>query len=181
MIERERIVAGAVVPRWVITLVGGVALGGGLLLVPVPLWAAVGAVCVVVGACWPRTMTTWAAIGIVALGLLLRPADPGATALAVLVVHVAHVAGSLSLSVSPRALVTVRALRPTFRRFAVIQVLSQTIALAVLVVPTVAGPGWPIAAVIGAIALGGAVVVLVRAGERRDGSGRSGSDVGGGR
>ncbi len=168
MIGHERIVAGAAVPGWAITLVGTVAVGVGLLLVPAPLLATAGAVCALIGACWPRTMTTWAAIGIVALGLLLRPADPGATALAVFVVHLAHVAGSLSLAVSPRTLVTLRALRPTVRRFAMVQVLSQAIALAVLIVPAAGGSGWPIAAVIGAIALGGVVVVLVRAGVRRD-------------
>ncbi len=148
------------------------------LLIGYPLWQGVAVVAALIGAVLPRTLATWIAAACLPFGMLFAEPSPVRTAIAVAVVHLVHVIGSLSLTVPLRSWVSPRALLPSLRRYAAIQVLAQSVVLGVEVLlgGLSAGP-IPWAAPVGAAVLLGATVFaarLLRSGDAETGSGAAG-------
>ena len=139
-------------------LLVAVTAAGALALVPVPLWRGVATTAAVVGAVVPRSLAGWIGGACVGLGMLFADAHPALTALGVLVVHAIHVLAALSWTVPARSWISVRALAPGLRRFVVIQLVAQPLAIgmAFLTVPQQGeGIAWA--------ALAGAAVLVVTA------------------
>lgn len=134
---------------------------GVLVLMPFPLWQGIAIVASLAAVALPVSMAAWGAAACLPFGVLLTEPSIARTALAVLLVHAIHVCAGMSLVVPVRSRLSLRVFAPTFRRFLVIQLIAQPLALGVALLsgrglPT--GIGWvaPVAAallVIG-IALG---------------------------
>ena len=140
-------------------LLVAVTAAGAMSLVPVPLWRGVAITAAVVGAVVPRSLAGWVGGACVGLGMLFAEPHPALTALGVLIVHAIHVLASLSWTVPARSWISVRALVPGARRFAVIQLVAQPLAIgiAVLTAPEQGeGIAWA--------ALAGAAVVVAAVG-----------------
>lgn len=170
-------------------LLVAVTAAGAMALVPVPLWRGVAITAAVIGAVVPRSLAGWIGGAAVGLGMLFADPAPAQTAIAVLVVHGIHVLASLTWTVPARSWISMRALLPSARRFAAIQVVAQALAFGIAMLTTPeegAGIAWA--------ALAGAAVLVVSVGfgllalRRADAGapavhsappGRSGADVGG--
>ncbi|QAY61549.1 hypothetical protein ET475_17305 [Microbacterium protaetiae] len=162
--DTVRITAGRTVPLPLIPAAGVVVAAASFLLIPLPY--AIIVVCLAaVGALVPRTFTTWAAIVVLALAQLAHPLafDARANAL-LLVVHLLHVIGALSLALPATGRLQLRALVGPARRWLLLQLPAQALLLIVL-----AAIGLPLGGVVpaGAVAIVAAVcvvamVVLVR-------------------
>ncbi|MFT4135265.1 hypothetical protein [Microbacterium sp.] len=128
---------------------------------PLWQWLCVGAAAV--AALVPRTMAAWLAAAMLALGLLLVPPELWRTAVVVGAVHAVHVLGSLALAIPVRSRVQLRVLVPTVRRFVAIQAVSQSVVLAAgVVLPAAGDVALPWAAPVGALALLGVALLLLR-------------------
>lgn len=152
----------ALVIRVLLVLVGG---GAALLLNPYPLWQGIGIVAVVVGAVFPQTYIAWGSAASIALGILLAEPSPGRTAAALLGIHLVHVLGCLCATIPWRSRVAVRALRPTLRRFLLVEVIAQPIALLAAFLPALGTDGYAWLAPAGA-AIVVALAILVLRSER---------------
>lgn len=108
-----------------ILLVGVVACGA-IALIPFPLWQGVAVIAALVSTVIPRSMTAWLAAACLVFGILLAPASPDRTALAVLLVPAVHLLGSLTLTIPSNSRVSPTVLLPSARRFAVVQLLAQS-------------------------------------------------------
>ena len=139
-----------------------VVLGGVLLLNPYPMWRAIAAAAVVAAVLLPRSLASWVGIACLALGVVLVEPSPGRTALAVLLIHLAHVLSAWAWAVPWRSRIRVAVLIPGIRRLLVIQAIAQSVALlVVLAVPPLRGPGFAWLAPLGAAALAAASVVAL--------------------
>lgn len=124
---------------------------GVLVLMPFPLWQGIAIVASLAAVVLPVSMAAWGAAACLPFGVVLTEPSIAHTALAVLLVHAIHVSAGLSLVVPVRSRLSLRALGPTARRFIVIQLIAQPLALGVALLsgrglPT--GIGWvaPVAA-----------------------------------
>ena len=131
---------------------------------PVLGWLAT--VAAIAGTVLPRSLGTWIALGALVAGSLLTEAEPGRTALLILLIPTIHGLASLLLTAPWRARITMRALVPTLRRVLLIQSIAQPVALLVGLVPVVRTTGAvPLAAVaadLGAAALAAVLHWLLR-------------------
>lgn len=130
---RAEIQAQATVPavglRLLIVVLGATA----FLFAPLPLaWVAFALA--VLGAAVPRSIGCWLSAAIIALAQLLAPVPalevrPFAV---LLIVHVMHLSGALSLAVEWRGSLQLRALLPTARRLLAIQIPAAAVLAVVL-------------------------------------------------
>lgn len=163
-------VRGGVPAVLVRVLLVAVTAAGAMSLVPVPLWGGVAITAAVVGAVVPRSLAGWIGGACVGLGMLLADPHPAQTAIAVLVVHAIHTLASLSWTVPAQSWISLRALAPTFGRFAAIQLVAQPVAFGVaLLTSPVEGAGTAWAALAGAAVLIIVVGVGLYALRRADG------------
>lgn len=149
----------AVAPRLLIVALGATA----FLLAPLPLaWVAFALA--VMGAAVPRSIGCWLSAAIIALAQLLAP-DQGLDVrpfAVLLIVHLMHVTGALSLVVEWRGALQLRALLPTVRRLLAIQIPAAAVLAVVLAFgrwqlpPAVAGG----MALLAACAAAAAIVVI---------------------
>jgi hypothetical protein len=154
-----------VVPRLLVVVFVAV---GVLVLMPFPLWQGIAVVAALVAVFLPVSMAAWGAAACLPFGVVLTEPSIARTALAVLLVHAIHVCAGLSLVIPARSRMSLRVLLPTLRRFAVIQVIAQPLALGV---PLLSGRGlptdvaWvaPVAAALLVVGVGLALVGLRRA------------------
>lgn len=151
-------VSGAVLRGVAVALVAAAALA----LQPPPFWQAAAVLAAVTGAVFPRTGLFWVALLVVPLALLMDEVSLWRTALAIAVVHAGHVLATLSLAIPARSRVALSALRPASVRWAGIQVISQAVAGAALIVPRAEGAGLAWAAPVGALAVALLAVLLLR-------------------
>ena len=154
---------GAAVPGAFIRIALVVVVAGGAwMLEPGIVWQIIALILAGVGAVLPQTGGVWFALVIVPFALITQPVDPGRTCLAVLIVHLGHVLATLSLSIPLRARIALQALRPTAVRFLGVQVIAQAVAVVAVLLPSADGRGIPWLAPIGAVAVAGAAVLLLR-------------------
>ncbi|MFJ4166755.1 hypothetical protein ACIPY5_14475 [Microbacterium sp. NPDC089698] len=140
-----------------------VIMGGVLLLNPFPLWWWVAGAASVLSVAFPRSMGSWLGIACMALGMILTEPSPGRAALAVLLIHVAHVIASWAWAVPWRSRIRPAVLLPGIRRLLVIQAIAQAVAaLMALAVPPLHGPGFAWLAPLGAAVLTGASAIALR-------------------
>ena len=140
-----------------------VIVGGVLLLNPYPMWWWVASVAALVSVVVPRSMAAWIGVACVPLGPILTEPSAGRTALAILLVHLAHLLAAWAWAVPWRSRVRLAVLRPGLGRLLVIQTIAQSVAAAVmLAVPPLHGPGSAWLAPIGATVLMGASAVALR-------------------
>lgn len=118
-------VPGAVVRVVLVAIVTA----GAFMLIPVPMWRWIAIVAAVASVFVPRTMVAWVAAGCLPVGMLLTEPSPTRTALAVLLVHAIHVLAGIGLAVPLRSQLALRALLPSARRFIVIELIAQPLAL----------------------------------------------------
>ncbi|MGN8027690.1 hypothetical protein [Microbacterium sp. 22242] len=140
-----------------------VVVGGVLLLNPYPLWWWVAGAAALLSVIAPRSMAAWVGIACIALGLVLTAQSAGRTALAVLLIHAAHVLASWAWAVPWRSRIRPSVLLPGVRRLLVIQAIAQTVAaLMALAVPPLHGPGFAWLAPLGAAVLTCASAIALR-------------------
>lgn len=145
-----------------------VIVGGVLLLNPYPLWWTVAGVAALLSVLVPRSMGSWLGIACMPLGVILTEPSAGRTALAVLLVHVAHVVAAWAGAVPWRSRIRLRVLLPSVRRLLAIQAIAQAVAFAVVLsVPPLHGPGIPWLAPLGAAVLAGASALALRLSSQR--------------
>ncbi|WP_152926230.1 hypothetical protein [Microbacterium sp. GCS4] len=159
-----------IVPR--LLVVAFVAVGA-LVLMPFPLWQGIAIVLAVASVLLPVSMAAWGAAACLPFGVLLGEPSIARTALAVLLVHAIHVCAGLSLVIPVRSRLSLRVLGASLRRLAVIQLISQPLALGIALLsgrglPT--GVGWvaPIAAAALVLGIAFALRSLRRADIARD-------------
>lgn len=153
-------------PRIALLIVAG---WGMLVLVPTPMWQVTGMVVVLIGVVAPRSLAAWMGLAAVPIGLLSTDPTAGRTALAVLIVHAAHVLASLTLVVPARSHLSARALRASARRFVVIELIAQPLAFgATILTGTAPAAGVVWLAPAGAALLLGAVLLVLRVLRRQD-------------
>lgn len=154
---------GASVPGWLmrIALIGVVA-GGAWMLEPGIVWQIIALLLVLVGAVLPQTGAAWFAMVIVPFALIVQPADLWRACLAVFVVHLGHVLATMSLTMPARSQVALQALRPTAMRFIGVQGIAQLGAITAVLLPSADATGIAWLAPIGAAAVVGVAVLLLR-------------------
>ena len=161
--SRDELAIGPAIPGFALRILGvAVAAGAVIALHPAPFWQVAAFVLAVVGAVFPRTGFAWVALMVVPLALLFDDASPSHTAIAIAAVHLGHVLASLTLAIPGRSRVALAALAPTARRWLGIQLDSQAVAAAVLLVPRAGGSGLAWAAPVGAIAVALLAYLLLR-------------------
>lgn len=154
---------GASVPGLLVRVALVCVVGGGTwLLQPGIGWQVIAVIAAAVGAALPQTGMAWFAMVVVPMALITQPIDLGRACLAVLVVHLGHVLATLSLTVPIRSRIALRALRPTAMRFLAAQLVAQVFAIVAVVLPSGDGRGVAWLAPIGAAAVAGAAVLLLR-------------------
>ncbi|WP_336628550.1 MULTISPECIES: hypothetical protein [unclassified Microbacterium] len=155
MMRRHEMRVPGAVPGAVLRLgAAAVVLGGVLLLNPYPMWRAIATIAVAVAVLLPRSLASWAGIACLALGVILVEPSPGRTAIAVLLIHLAHVLSAWAWAVPWRSRIRLVVLIPGIRRLLVIQAIAQSAALlVVLAVPPLHGPGFAWLAPLGAAVL----------------------------
>ncbi len=141
-----------------------------LAVVAYPLSAgiAVGVVLALASPWTPQRLGPWLAILILGLGQFTRHGGLGWRVLVLLAgLHLLHVAGSLALQLPWRSRLKLRVLSLPLRRFVTIQLPTQV--AAALVLGLLAPDGydhrplsWPALAVVGAVALAGLALLLLR-------------------
>jgi hypothetical protein len=165
--SRDELAIGPAVPGFALRI-GGVAVVAAAVLVlqPAPFWQAASLLAAVAGAVFPRTGLAWAALVVVPLAVLTGDASPSRTAVAIAAVHLGHVLASLSLVIPGRSRVALAALAPTAVRWCGVQLVSQAVAAAIVLIPRADGSGLSWAAPIGGLAVALLAVVLLRRAER---------------
>ncbi|MCU1477892.1 MAG: hypothetical protein JWQ64_2585 [Subtercola sp.] len=143
------------------------AVGVGLCLIGIPLgfWFVVGLTLTALALAAPPLLGAWGLIVLLALATLTRPETAFDVRFFVLLagIHLLHVLGAQTLVLPLRAWAQVAVLRAPLLRFVVVQVPVQILAFVVLLLAAPGGPSAtvPIAAVVGAMALGAVVLVLI--------------------
>lgn len=158
---------GAWVPGWTAraaTVVLGAALGAAVSTHPV--WLTVVVALAVVAAVRPRTFLGWALILLLAGSALVQP--PGGWTFHALLagLHALHLLGAQSLVWPVTGRVQLAVLGAPLRRFALVQVPAQALAVALLALlgpDGSTGPGLPLIGILGAIALVLVALLVVRA------------------
>jgi hypothetical protein len=141
--------------------------GGVLLLNPYPVWWTIATAAALLSVLVPRSMASWIGVACMPIGVILTAPSAERTALAVLLIHVAHVLAAWAWAVPWRSRIRLRVLVPGLRRLLVIQVIAQTVAaLVVLAVPPLRGPGFAWLAPLGAVVLVGASALALRLSSR---------------
>jgi hypothetical protein len=155
-----------------------VIVGGTLLLNPYPLWVWAAAVAALVSTVFPRSMAAWIGIAALPLGLLLTAPSAGRTALAILLVHLAHLLAAWAWAVPWRSRIRLVALLPGVRRLLVVQAIAQSVAAIVLfAVPPLHGVGFAWLAPLGAAVLAGASAAALRLASRAAVRAAAGADA----
>ncbi|GGF33008.1 hypothetical protein GCM10010922_05090 [Microbacterium sorbitolivorans] len=161
--SRDELAIGAAIPGFALRILGvAVVAGAALALQPAPFLQIASIVLAVAGAVFPRTGLSWVALLVVPLALLVGDASPARTAIAIAAVHLGHVLATLCLAIPGRSRAALAALAPTARRWIGVQLVSQVVAAAILLVPRADGSGLAWAAPIGAIAVAGLAYLLLR-------------------
>jgi hypothetical protein len=143
------------------------AVGVGLCLIGIPLgfWFVVGLALTALALAAPPLLGAWGLIVLLALATLTRPETAFDVRFFVLLagMHLLHVLGAQTLVLPLRAWAQVAVLRAPLLRFVVVQVPVQILAFVVLLLAAPGGPSEavPLAAVVGAVALGTVVLVLI--------------------
>ncbi|WP_460802461.1 hypothetical protein [Microbacterium sp. GXF6406] len=150
----------AAVLRALTALIG---IAGVIVLNGYPVWQMIGALAFTVGAVLPRSLATWAGAAVIVLGMALGEPSPWRTALALLILHLVHVLGSVCMVVPLTSRMQPQALQPTFRRFVGVQLIAQPVAVLVVVMPAVGDGGVSWLAPIGGVIVAGVAVLLPRA------------------
>lgn len=145
------------VPGWAVRAAFAVvAVALALTAAPSGPWPIVCVVLAAISVAVPRWRTAWVLIAVLAFSILVEPPTGVSVRVLVLIAgaHALHVLAAWMLAVPPRARLQPTVLRPGLRRFAIIQVPVQAVAVAVLV--------WahPVAGGLPAIAAGAAVLAL---------------------
>lgn len=160
---RDRVVIGAAMPALVLRIAGvAVVAAVALILQPALFWQILFVAVAVVGAIFPRTGLAWGGLIIAPLSLVTDDISLGHTALALAAVHLGHALASLNLVIPAFSRVSLAALVPTARRFIAVQVISQVLVAAVLLVPRAEGSGLAWAAPVGAVGVALLVLLLLR-------------------
>lgn len=155
----------------------GVIVGGVLLLNPYPMWGMIAAAAALLSIPAPRSMASWIGIACMPMGVILTAPSAGRTALAVLLIHVAHVLASWAWAVPWRSRIRLRVLLPGVRRLLVIQAIAQTVAaVVVLALPPLHGPGFAWIAPLGASVLAAASAIALHLSSRAGSRGPSAAD-----
>ena len=164
MRHRDELRVPASVPGSVLRMTSAVAIAGGtLLLNPYPLWCWIAALSALVSVFFRRSMAAWIGIACLPLGLMLTPPAAGRTALAILLIHLAHVLAAWAWAAPWRSRIQLPVLLPGLRRMLVIQAIAQSVAaVMVLAVPPLQGPGYGWLAPCGAAVLTGASALALR-------------------
>ncbi|MBS1906536.1 MAG: hypothetical protein JST33_08210 [Actinobacteria bacterium] len=137
--------------------------GGVLLLNPYPMWWWIAGAATLISVVVPRSMAAWAGIACMAVGLILTPPSPGRAALAIGLIHLAHLLAGWTWVVPWRSRIRPAVLLPGLRRLLVIQAIAQSVAvLMVLAVPPLHGPGFAWLAPLGAAVLTGVSALALR-------------------
>ncbi|BDZ37940.1 hypothetical protein [Microbacterium suwonense] len=122
----ETLRTGVAVPGALLSVIAaGVAAGAGLLLGAPLWWVVVLAAAGLLGGIVRMAGGPWAACAILIIMLIIAEPDAWRTAIVIFTVHLLQVLGSLTFAIPLRAHVTLRALRPTAARFAVVQLIAQ--------------------------------------------------------
>lgn len=123
-------------PGWSLrVLFVAVALGLALVGVPDRPWTAIAAALAGVTVAFPRWLTAWVLIGVLAFSSLLDGGEPSPRVLALIAgLHALHLMGAWMLVVPASARLQPAVLLPTLRRFALIQLPVQAVAVVLLVV-----------------------------------------------
>lgn len=153
-----QITAGRTLPLWTLRAGLIVAAAASFLLIPVP-FAVVTTGLAVVGALLPTSLLTWASLVVLALTHLAEPlALDGRANAVVLIVHVMHVLGGLSMALPLVGQITLRALIAPARRWLAVQVPAQMLLTLAIVAASAPRSGVVPA---GAVAIGSAIAVVV--------------------
>lgn len=137
--------------------------GGVLLLNPYPMWWWVAGGASLLSVIVPRSMGSWIGIACMAVGMILTEPSAGRTALAVLLIHAAHVLAAWAWAVPWRSRIRPAVLLPGVRRLLLIQAIAQSAAtLMLLAVPPLHGPGFAWLAPLGAAVLTGVSAAVLR-------------------
>lgn len=163
-IRYDTIRMGMTVRAWMLDAISGAATLAAVFLLagtnlPLLIFTAV---CVIAAVALSWTPIGWAPLVPWAITVLTSEPHPARTALAILVTHLIVVVASLSAALPARTRITPRALWPTARRFLLLQVISQAVALAVAAVTGAVSIGIPGLAAVGAAAVVVLVVVVGR-------------------
>jgi hypothetical protein len=124
-------------------------------------WEVLAVLAALAGSIVPITGLGWIALAVIPFALILEPMELGRASLAVLTVHLGHVLATLSLTMPIRSRVSLRALRPTAVRFAVVQLVAQALMVAAVIFASEEGR-VPWLAPVGALAVAGLALVLLR-------------------
>lgn len=134
MTAETPVISARTVPGWSVrALFAVVALP--LLLVGVPEgpWTVIAALLVAVAVWRPRWLTAWVLLGVLVLSSLAEPGLLTVRLLALIAgVHALHVLGAWMLAVPPVARLQPAVLLPSLRRFALVQLPVQVLAVAIL-------------------------------------------------
>ncbi|GGO61050.1 hypothetical protein GCM10010910_07940 [Microbacterium nanhaiense] len=161
--RRDQIVIGPAVSGVVLRAAAvAVAAGAAAALQPAPFWQVTLVLVAVAGAVLPRSGMAWVALLVLPVALLAGEVSPWRTAVAIAAVHALHVLASLALAIPARSRVALAALRPTAARWLGVQLVSQLVAAAVLVMPRAVGAGIAWAAPVGALAVALLAIILLR-------------------
>lgn len=143
-----------------LALLGVVAIGAAVLS-PLIGWLIAALVLGVIGAALPQSFGAWGAVICFLIGMMIAGPDLGRTMLAVLIVHAIHILTTVNLVVPIGARIAVSVLRPTARRFLIVQVIAQPLTLLVMLGTMTGAVEIPWAVVAGAVALLVLVAVLI--------------------
>ncbi|WP_223690597.1 hypothetical protein [Leifsonia poae] len=162
-VEAAKPQLGFTVPAWslralfaVVAIALCAALAGSELWLVVSLALALAAVVV------PRWMTAWFLIGVLVLASLLhgQALTDWRTYTLIAGAHALHLLASWMLVVAPGARLQPAALWPSTRRFLLIQIPVQLVAVGALALATTASAGFAWLAVVGGLAIAGVVALL---------------------
>ncbi|MEV8215580.1 hypothetical protein [Leifsonia sp. NPDC077715] len=149
------------VPGWSVRALFAV-VGLTLVLAGVPSgpWTAIGALLVGVAVWRPRWLTAWVLIGVLVLSSLVEPGTLTVRMLALIAgAHALHLLGSWMLVVPAAARLQPAVLLPSLRRFVLLQVPVQVVAVAVLLpAGRISVPAFAIVSGLAALALVGMLV-----------------------
>lgn len=131
----------------IIAILGGLmfAIGG------VGVWVLLAAG--VVSVFLPRAGAAWVVMMVLVFAMLLHEPHLGRTAVMILLVHLLHLLGALSISIHSLSRVQLRALWPIARRFVIVQAAAQGLLLAALFIFSANEDAMPWLAPVGALAL----------------------------
>ncbi|WP_374010472.1 hypothetical protein [Leifsonia sp. LS-T14] len=149
------------VPGWSVrALFAAIALPLVLIGLPRGPWTVIAALLVGVAVWRPRWLTAWVLLGVLVLSSLAEPGSLTPRLLALVAgVHALHILGSWMLTVPIAARLQPAVLLPSLRRFVLVQVPAQVLAVAILLAAGRAS--IPALAIVSGLALAGVVAMFV--------------------